>query len=90
MFMIYILPMRVKAYFFIYANSSKLRNQKADVWVRSHCVTRSQDQILRAAANNRVCGNASGCGYAPTSPIYLLPIERHWQREVNGIAKVPK
>ena len=55
--------------FFTYANSSKLRNQKADVWVRGHRVTRSQDQILRAAANNRVCRHASGCCYAPTSPM---------------------
>ena len=41
MFMIYTfyqfsLKTRFKAYFFTYANSSKLRKQKADVWVRSH------------------------------------------------------
>ena len=31
-------------------------------------VTQFQGQILRAAANNRVCGHASTCGHAPTSP----------------------
>ena len=31
-------------------------------------MTQFQGLILRAAANNRVCGHASGCGYAPTSP----------------------
>ena len=33
-----------------------------------HVVTQFQGQILRAAANNRVCGHASTCGHAPTSP----------------------
>ena len=33
-----------------------------------HLVTQFQGQILRAAANNRVCGHASTCGHDPTSP----------------------
>ena len=33
-----------------------------------HLVTQFQWQILRAAANNRVCGHASTCVHAPTSP----------------------
>ena len=39
------------------------------MWVRSHRVTRSQDQILRAAANNRVCGHASGAAM-PRLPLH--------------------
>ena len=32
-------------------------------------MTQFQDQILSAAVNdNRVCGHASTCGHAPTSP----------------------
>ena len=38
-----------------------------------HLVTQFQGQILRTAANNRVCGHASGCGYVPTSPTYVVP-----------------
>ena len=33
-----------------------------------HLVTQFQGQILRAAANNRVRGHASVCGYAPPLP----------------------
>ena len=33
-----------------------------------HLVTQFQGQILRAAANNRVRGHASVCGYAPPFP----------------------
>ena len=51
-------------------STSKCQNQEIDVWVVGHLVTQFQGQVLRAAANNRVCGHASGCGYAPTSPIY--------------------
>ena len=31
-------------------------------------VIQFQGQIVRAAANNRVCGHASTCRHAPTSP----------------------
>ena len=37
-----------------------------------HLVTQFQGQILRAAANNRVRGHASVCGYAPPSPKYFF------------------
>ena len=37
-----------------------------------HLVTPFQGQILRAAANNRVCGHASTRGHAPTSPIWCI------------------
>ena len=47
---------------------SKCQNQEVDVWVVGHLVTQLQGQILRAAANNRVRGHASVCGYAPPSP----------------------
>ena len=42
-----------------------------------HLVTQFQGQILRAAANNRVRGHASVCGYAPPpSPTwYLVPVK---------------
>ena len=33
-------------------------------------MTPFQGQILRSAANNRVCGHASTCGHAPTFPTY--------------------
>ena len=33
-----------------------------------HLVTQFQGQILRAAANNRVCGHASTCGHALLPP----------------------
>ena len=38
------------------------------MWVVGHLVTQFQGQILRAAANNRVRGHASVCGYSPPSP----------------------
>ena len=55
---------------FIYVSTSKFQNQEVDVWVVGHLVTQFQGQILRAAANNRVRGHASVCGYAPPSPIH--------------------
>ena len=42
-----------------------MSDQKVDVWVMGHLVTQLQGQILRDAANNRVRGHASVCGYAP-------------------------
>ena len=49
-------------------STSKCQNQEVDVWVVGHLVTQFQGQILRAAANNRVRGHASVCGYDPPSP----------------------
>ena len=49
-------------------STSKCQNQEVDVWVVGHLVTQFQGQILRAAANNRVRGHASVCGYAPPFP----------------------
>ena len=54
--------------FFIYVSTSKCQNQKVNGWVVGHLVTPFQSQILCAAANNRVRGHASVCGYAPPSP----------------------
>ena len=51
-------------------STSKCQNQKVDVSVVGLLVTQFQSQILRAAANNRVRGHASVCGYAPPSPTY--------------------
>ena len=53
-----------------YINISKFKNQEVDVWVVGHLVTQFQGQILRAAANNRVRGHASVCGYAPPLPLH--------------------
>ena len=39
-----------------------------------HLVTQFQGQMSRAAANNRVCGHASRCGYTPTSPTCVKSI----------------
>ena len=36
-----------------------------------HFVTQFQGQILRAVANNRVCGHTTTCGHAPTSPTHV-------------------
>ena len=40
-------------------------------------VSQFQGQILRAAANNTVCGHAKGCVYAPTSPMRYTVSARH-------------
>ena len=54
----------------MYASTSKCQDQKVDVLVMDHLVIQFQGQILRAAANDRVCGHALGCRYAPTSPVH--------------------
>ena len=45
-----------------------------------HLVTQFQGQILRAGANNRVCGHDSTCRHAPTPPTALhVDNHREWQ-----------
>ena len=62
---------------FIYLSISKWQNQKVDVWVIliviGYLVTPFQSQILRAAANNMVCGHASMRGHARTSSTLSIP-----------------
>ena len=58
----------------MYANTSKCQDQKVDVWVMGHLVTQFQGQISRDAANNRVRGHASVCGYAPPLPLHLYVV----------------
>ena len=60
------------------------------MWVRSHRVTRSQDQILRAAANNRVCGHASGCGVAGHFDQDPIRPEKAWTFRPKAWTFLPK
>ena len=50
---------------------SKCQDQEVDVWVVGDLVKQFKGQILRAAANNRVRGHASVCGYIYAPPLPL-------------------
>ena len=50
-----------------------------------HLVTQFQGQILRDAANNRVRGHASVCGYAPPLPLPVLRIINYINLQMESL-----